>query len=260
MPASSEDFAVVTGASSGIGAAIARRLAGDGRALALLGRDRTRLEATAEACRRAGAPLVRIALADQCDRAAFAEALAGFEAERPIGLFVASAGILDGRRDGETIERAETAATVIDTDFCATVDAVHRVLPAMLGRGGGAIVLVASLAAFAPLPDAPAYSGAKAGLLAWGLGMREALRGSGVRVCVACPSYVTSAMTARHIGPHPGEIDADDAARRILDGSRRDRAVIAFPFATGWLARLALLAPEAIRRRAMGHLRFHIEP
>ena len=258
MTTPSSPFALVTGASSGIGAAIARRLAGEGRALALVGRDAARLEAVAETCRTLGAGEVRIAVADIRDRAAFATAVAEVEATAPIGLFVACAGILEGRRQGETVEDGATAHRVLDTTLLATVDAVHAVLPGLRARRSGEIVLVASLAALAPLPDAPAYSASKAGLLSYGLGLRDALIGEGIRVVVACPGYVTSPMTARHLGPRPGEIDADTAAARILDGLARNRALNAFPAATGWLSRLSLLVPDFMRRRAMRELRFHI--
>lgn len=258
MTMQSTPVALVTGASSGIGAAIARRLAQEGRALALVGRDPTRLAAVAEACRTLGAREVRVALADIRDRTAFAAVVAEIEGTAPIHLFVACAGILEGRRRGEVVEDAAAAHRVIDTNLLATIDAVHAVLPGLRARQSGEIVLVASLAALAPLPDAPAYSASKAGLLSYGLGLRDALTTESIRVVVACPGYVTSPMTARHCGPHPGEIDADTAAGRILNGLARNRAINAFPVVTGWLSRLSLLLPEFLRRRAMRELRFHV--
>lgn len=258
MTSQSSSIALVTGASSGIGAAIARRLAREGRALALVGRDPARLEAVAETCRALGAGEVRVAFADIRDRTAFVAAVAEIEAVGSVGLFVACAGILEGRRQGETVEDGATAHRVLDTNLLATVDAVHAVLPGLRARRSGEIVLVASLAALAPLPDAPAYSASKAGLLSYGLGLRDALIGEGIRVVVACPGYVTSPMTARHFGPHPGEIDVDTAASRILDGLARNRALNAFPVITGCLSRLCLLVPEFLRRRAMRKLRFHV--
>ena len=254
----STPVALVTGASSGIGAAIARRLAREGRALALVGRDLNRLAVVAETCRILGAGEVRIALADIRDRAAFAAVVAEIEETAPIHLFVACAGILEGRRQGEVVEDTAAAHRVIETNLLATIDAVHVVLPGLRSRRSGEIVLVASLAALVPLPDAPAYSASKAGLLFYGLSLRDALTTEGIRVVVACPGYVTSPMTARHLGPHPGEIDADTAASRILDGLARNRALNAFPAVTGWLSRLSLLVPEFLRRRAMRKLRFHV--
>ena len=253
-----DDQVIVTGASSGIGSALARRLAADGRRLVLVGRDVERLAATADDCRSLGAMDVRTVALDLRDRTLFGDVVCEIEREGPIGLFVACAGILSGRRDGQAIESAESTHTVLDTNLLATVDAVNAVLPGMLGLGRGQVLLVASLAAFAPLADAPAYSASKAGLLSWGLAMRDALVGRGVTFTVACPGYVTTPMTARHIGRQPGRIDAAAAAERILDGLSRKRTIVAFPFLLGWLSRLALLAPTFLRRLGMRATRFHV--
>ena len=260
MHAASFTWTVVTGASSGIGAAVARRLAGERHALVLVGRDRERLEAVGDDCRALGASEVCLLLADLRDRPRIAEAFGGVLREGPIGLFVGAAGILDGRRDGEVVETAAIARTVLEVDLLAAINAVHLVLPGMIERGEGGILLVASLAALAPLPDAPAYSAAKAGLLAYGVALGEAVRAHGIRVSVSCPGHVRTGMSPHHVGPHPGAIGADRAAERILRAFARGRAIDAFPFALSWLARLALLAPAFVRRRAMAGLRFHINP
>jgi short-subunit dehydrogenase len=76
----------------------------------------------------------------------------------------------------------------------------------MRTRRSGHIVLVSSLAALSPLPDAPGYSASKAGLLVYGQAMRAAVALDNVRVTVVCPGYVTSAMTDTHIGDHDPNI------------------------------------------------------
>ncbi|GGF80229.1 short-chain dehydrogenase [Azorhizobium oxalatiphilum] len=248
---------VITGASSGIGAALAEELARKGHRLALLGRNAERLEAVAERCRAAGVPCTTHSV-DIRNRTALQDVLAGIESAAPIGLFIANAGILDGRRDGETVESYEAAERVLDTNLISTISALHLVLPGMRARREGRLLLISSLAAFAPLPDAPAYSAAKAGLLSYGLALREALREEGISVCVACPGYVTSAMSARHLGHRPGEIAAEDAARRILSALDGDRALSGFPFSLYWGSRLSLLVPAFIRRLGMKGLRFRV--
>lgn len=249
------ELTVITGASSGIGAALARALAKPGATLALVGRNAERLESVAQDCRARGAHCV-IGSLDVCDRPALEAFLDGLG--EPVGLFIANAGILDGRRDGETVESGAAAHRVLDTNLLATVDALHMVLPGMRARRKGRLLLIASLAAFAPLPDAPAYSAAKAGLLSYGLALREALHGEGISVCVACPGYVTSAMSAQHLGHRPGEITADDAAARILGALERDAAVSGFPFTLYWSSRLSLLVPAFVRRLGMKGLRFRV--
>lgn len=249
------ELTVITGASSGIGAALARRLARPGARLALIGRNAERLDGVAQDCRAKGAHCVTGAL-DVCDRPALKAFLDRLDG--PVGLFIANAGILDGRHEGETVESGAAAHRVLDTNLLAAVDALHMVLPAMRARRQGRLLLIASLAAFAPLPDAPAYSAAKAGLLSYGLALREALRGEGISVCVACPGYVTSAMSAQHLGHRPGEITAEDAAARILSALERDTAVSGFPFTLYWSSRLSLLVPAFIRRLGMKGLRFRV--
>lgn len=248
---------VITGASSGIGAALSQLLAKPGCVLALIGRDSARLDAVAAACRSKGASC-RTASIDVRDGESMSAFLAGFDREHPIDLLISNAGILDGRHDDQVIENGETARRVLETNLLASIDAVHVVLPAMRQRGRGDIVLVASLAALVPLPDAPAYSASKAGLMSYGLALREAVAAEGLRVVVACPGFVATAMAETHLGPRPGEISADAAAERILRGLHRNEGLIGFPLLPFWLTRFCLLVPESVRRRAMRGSRFHV--
>ena len=259
MRASGDGWAVVTGASSGIGAAIARELSGGGWSVMLIGRDPDRLSGVGDDCWSLGARDVRSVSLDVRSTDAFAAVMRGLEEEAPIRLFVACAGLLDGRREGEIVETAEVARAVLGTNLTATIEGVRAVSPGMIARGEGTIVLVASLAAFAPLADAPAYSASKAGLVAYGLALREALEDLGVRVCVACPGYVATPMSARHCGARPGEIGADEAARRILAGVSKNRAMTLFPTGLGLLALLSRHLPEPLRRLGTKRLRFHVE-
>lgn len=250
---------VITGASSGIGAALALRLAAPGRALALIARDTQRLDAIAAACRGRGAACMAAAL-DVRDRDGLREFLGEAGRARPLDLVIANAGVLGGRPDDEPIEDGDSARAVLDVNLLAAVDTVYAALPALRRRERGAIVLVASLAAFMPLPDAPAYSASKAGLVAFGLALREAVAAEGIRVVVACPGFVATGMAARHVGPRPGEISADDAAARILAGLERNQALIGFPTGAYRLLRVRPMLPEFLRRLMTRRTRFYVEP
>lgn len=250
---------LITGASSGIGAALAARLAAPGLRIALAGRNAGRLADTAAAVRARGAE-VATASFDIRDRAALAAFVAAIEAEGPIETLVANAGMLDGRHEEGEIEDAATARTVIETNLLAAIDTIHAVLPGMRAARKGRILLVSSLSAFAPLADAPAYSASKAGLLSYGLALREALRPEGVVVSVACPGYVTTRMTATHAGYKPFELKAEDAADRMARGLARGRAIIGFPEPIHLASRLSLLTPEWLKRLATGELRFRVVP
>jgi short-subunit dehydrogenase len=247
----------ITGASNGIGAALARQLAAEGRVMALIGRDASRLEAVAQSCRTKGAECTTAQLDIREDRK-LSDVLQAFDEAHPVELLVASAGILGGRPADQPVETADTARCVLETNLLATVDTVHALLPAMRRRRQGDMVLVSSLAAFVPLTDAPAYSASKAGLLSYGLALRDAVADEGIRVVVACPGFVATAMAKVHIGRRPGEISADEAASTILAGLRRNRAIVGFPAWPFWLCRLSLLVPERIRRRGMQGTRFHV--
>ena len=250
---------VITGASSGIGAALARLYARPGVALGLIGRDPGRLGAVAAEVRTAGA-VVEEGLLDLCDRPALAAFMADFESRHPIDLLILNAGVLDGRRADGTIENGDAARRVIEINLLGTIDTLHLALPGMRRRGRGHIVLVSSLAALSPVTDAPAYSASKAGQLAYGRALRAALADENIRVSVACPGYVTTAMTATHIGQHPGEISAAAAARLIAAGIERNKPVIGFPRMLYLLSLITPFVPEAINRIATKGIRFHVVP
>jgi short-subunit dehydrogenase len=252
------DTIVITGASSGIGAALAHALAAPGRTLGLVGRDAGRLEAVAAACRAKGAGC-KIAAIDVIDHAALAAFLQAFEAAHGIDLLISNAGIMVARPHDAVVEIAEPAQAMLRTNVLAAIDAVQLVLPGMQQRGAGEIVLMGSLSALAPLPDAPAYSASKAALLSYGLALRDALAPTGIKVVVACPGYVTTPLLARHRGARVGEVAADDAAARILRGLDRNRGMIGFPGWLFWLSRLALLSPEPLRRFVTRFFRFHFD-
>ncbi len=250
---------MVTGASSGIGAALAAQYAAPGVTLGITGRDATRLDIVAAQLRAAGAAVVP-GVFDVRDRLALAAFLADFDASHPVDLLVANAGVLEGRQADGTLEDGEVARRVVEINLLGAIDTVHAVLPAMTARGRGHIVLVSSLAGISPVADAPAYSASKAGLLGYGRALRAALQPTGVRVSVVCPGYVASAMTDSHIGKQPGKISAPAAARLIAAGIARDRPVIGFPRVLYWLALITPFVPEAVNRLATRDLRFHVAP
>jgi short-subunit dehydrogenase len=250
---------VVTGASSGIGAALAMHYAGPGITLGLLGRNAGRLDAVAAAARDKGA-LVEAAAIDTRDTATLTAYLTTFDAAHALDLLIANAGVLEGRGADGTIEDYATAARVIEINLLGALATLHAVLPAMQARRHGQIALVSSLAALSPLTDAPAYGASKAGLLSYGLAMRAALADSGVRISVACPGYVTSAMTETHIGEQPMKISAEQASTLIARGLIRDRPVIGFPRPLYVGSLLSSVIPEPLRLFFTRSMRFHVAP
>ena len=223
---------LITGASSGIGEALARAYAGPGAVLSLSGRNAERLEAVAAACRRAGAEVDAVTL-DVTDAAATVRWVEARDDARPLDLVIANAGVAGAGSSG-----LETTRRILATNVDGVVNTVSPALARMRRRRSGQIALVSSIAAFRGLPSAPAYSASKAAVKAWG----EALRGrharDGVAISVICPGFVTSRMTEGNRFRMPFLMTADRAAVIIRRGLERDRGRIVFPWpmhAGAWL-------------------------
>lgn len=227
---------VITGASSGIGEALALAYAAPGIVLALTGRDAARLEDVAARTRARGAE-VRTAVPDVADRAAMAGWLTELDAGSPVDLVIANAGISAGTgRSGETEEQARR---IFQVNVEGVLNTVHPLIPAMRRRRRGQLALMSSLAGFRGFPGAPAYCASKAAVRSYGEGLRGELEPDGVEVSVICPGFVRSRMTAVNDFPMPFLMDAAPAAAIIRRGLERNRARIAFPlpmYLASWLA------------------------
>ncbi|MCJ2068805.1 SDR family NAD(P)-dependent oxidoreductase [Methylobacterium sp. J-030] len=245
---------LITGASSGIGAALARHYAQSGVSLILIARNAARLERVAEDCRAKGA-VVEIDRLDTRDRAAAVALVHRTDAEAPLDLVIANAAVNGGNQEGR-VEAEDVAFETADINYTGSLNVVLPTLTLMLQRGRGQIVLLSSLAAYAPLQDAPAYSGAKAALVAHGLALRQKVGPRGVKVNVVTPGYVKTPMGGELKGWRPLEISAEDAAVRIAKGIAANRDVIAFPFILTALARTVLLLPESVRKAGLYAFRF----
>jgi len=247
---------VITGASSGIGAALACRYARTGGVLGLIGRDRERLESVAARCRASGCE-VRTALIDVRDRAALAAWLQEFDRASPVDMVIANAAVQTGTSPDGSIEDSDAAYALMQTNVLGVLNTIQPLIPPMLARGHGRIAIMSSVAALFPLADSGAYSSSKAAVLAYGLALRGHLYPAGVRVTVICPGYVISPMSERNTGWQPLKMSAEAAADRIATKLRRDRAVITFPWILAFAALAGALLPDTLRRAAMRPFRFH---
>lgn len=217
---------VLTGASSGLGAALAAEYAAPGVAMLLIARDAARLERVADAARAAGAD-VETALIDVTDADALADALRAFDERRPVDLVIANAGVARGGSPEPEGQPAE----VVEINLMGAINTVEPLIPRMIARGGGRVALISSIAAIRPSGDLPSYSASKAGVRAYGQAIRSGLRGRGVAVTVICPGFVTTPMAARHHGPKPFEVPAPRAAKLIRRAVAKRRGALTFPWA-----------------------------
>jgi short-subunit dehydrogenase len=187
--------ALVTGASSGIGAALARRLAAHGYDLVLVARRADRLEALASAVRTQSGVKVRVVPVDLAKPGAVAALAAAMKrARRPIDLLVNDAGVL-AVGDFAAMPPARHAA-IVALNVAALTQMLAHFVPPMVARGRGRVLNVASIAAFQPVPTLATYAASKAYVLSISESLAEELRGSGVTVTVLCPGLTATGMLA----------------------------------------------------------------
>ena len=255
MAAGTPASILITGASSGIGEALARLYAGPGVSLALSGRNAERLESVAAACRTSGAE-TETAMLDVVDAQAMAAWIAARDGSRPFDLVIANAGVSagtcgapGGRHFYDETEAQARAIFAVNLD--GVLNTLLPVIPRMRARGRGQIALMSSLPGFRGVPGASAYSASKAAVKSWGEALRPSLAPDGIAVTVICPGFVDSRITALNRFPMPFRLSAPDAARLIRRRLHRRPARIAFPLALYWPTLLFALLPPGLADRAL---------
>jgi short-subunit dehydrogenase len=248
---------IITGASSGLGASLARAYAGSQVALGLLGRDRQRLETTARACEEKGAT-VSAATIDVTEASAMASWLRNFDRQHPVDLLVANAGTSSGPDPDCPSEGADAVARQVAVNLLGAINTVEPLLPALCSRGRGRVAVVASIAAYRGLPYSPGYCASKAGLRAYAEALRPRLEQRSVGVTVVCPGFFDSPMTDRFDGPTPFLLSSDEAARIVKRGIDRGRRRSAFPWPLVLGLQFCDLAPAVIGDAILRRYRFRI--
>jgi short-subunit dehydrogenase len=242
----------LTGASSGIGRSLARRLAADGDVLALVARRRDLLESLAREIEAAGGRALAIPC-DVTDRSAVQEAVRRAEAGLgPIECLVANAG--GGEPTPVDPFEAAHVERVLALNVGGTANCIEAVLPGMLARGSGHIVATSSLAAYRGLPAAAAYSAAKAALTNLLESLMIDLRPKGIDVTLILPGFVRTkprGSGAKRRRPKPFQMDLEDATRRMHRAIRARRSRYAFPLPMVLAVRLARLIPTPLYARLL---------
>ena len=241
----------ITGASSGIGAALARELADRGARVAVSARRQDELTAVA-------AGRMTVVPVDVTDAAAVrAVADTVRAALGGIDVVVLNAGMWRQVRLAD-LDIAVVAAH-LDVNVMGVVNGLAAVIGPMLERGRGTVAIVASVAGYRGIPGSLAYGATKAALINLAESIRPEARRAGVRVVTVCPGFVRTPLTDRNTFTMPFMLEVDDAARRIADGltSRRQEIVFPLPVAVGMkLARVlplrvwTRLTAFAVRRRS----------
>ena len=222
---------LITGASGGLGSAIALEYAATGITLFLSGRNEKNLRETARQCKNKGAhPYIKIV--DVCDKDAMQEWIISCDKHSPIDLVIANAGI-SGGTGGAMNEEGESAAQ-IEKMFAVNVGGVFNTLlpaiPFMKSRKQGQLAIVSSLAGFRGMPGAPAYCASKAAVKSYGEGLAGQLAPDNIGVSVICPGFVQTKMTDANDFYMPFLMPAGQAARIIIKGLQNKKGRIAFPW------------------------------
>jgi short-subunit dehydrogenase len=249
-PPGPDRTALVTGASSGIGTEIARQLHRRGHQVVLAARSADRLDQLAAELGD-GAHALPTDLADHAARASLPERIAALGLE--VDVLVNNAGfstlgpVAASDPDGEV--------AMLEVDVVAVAELCSRFLPGMVGRGRGAVLNVASTAAFQPLPGQAGYAAAKAFVLSYTQSLAGELRGTGVTATALCPGPVETAFGARAgFTPEEAEgalpsfmwVDAARVAEAAVDGMARGRLVVIPGAANRVVSALAQVTPRSL--------------
>ncbi len=253
LPAPAPDrTAVVTGASSGIGAEIARDLARRGQRVTLVARSVDKLAALADEITAAGGTADVLA-ADLMDRAVRAELLDRVTALGATPeILVNNAGLSTLGAVAKADPEAEIA--MVELDVVAVVDLCTRFLPGMVARGRGAVLNVASTAAFQPLPGQAAYGAGKVFVLSYTHSLIGELRGTGVTATTLCPGPVKTGFgqaagfteEQENLLPSVMWVSAEDVAKAAVAGLDKGRAVVVPGVANRIVAQFAQVMPRTL--------------
>jgi short-subunit dehydrogenase len=237
-----DQVAVITGASSGIGWALAKALAAQKCRVGLLARRADKLEALAAEIRTAGGTAA-LAAADVAEREQTLQAVALLRQQLgPIDLLVANAGV--GAPTHLHPFNVDQVERMFRVNLFGVIYAFEAVLPEMLERRHGHLAAVSSLAAYKGLPGESAYCASKAAVNIYLEGLRVQLRPYRIAVTTICPGFIKTPMTEPFEFSMPFLMDADRAARRMVKALRRRRKVYNFPLPTTLLMKLTRWLPD----------------
>lgn len=237
---------LITGASSGIGRALALHYAAPGLLLSLSGRNEARLAETVQACEARGA-VVASALIDVTDAPAMERWLSVRDEAQPVDVIVAAAGI--GGADVVPTANGESAAlagAIFGVNTLGVVNTVAPLLPRMVARKRGQVAVVGSIAGRLGLPQSPVYSASKAAVHIYADGLRRLVAPHGVSITTIVPGFVDTPMSQSLAMPRPFCWSAKRAAARIARAiERRERRCI-FPWPLRVATALAQIVPLPI--------------
>ena len=237
----------LTGASSGIGEALARHYSAAGATLGLVARRGDLLQKLKSSLPHPAETYP----CDVTDAAALRAAAADFIARHGLpDVVIGNAGVSFGNLT-EVAEDVEVFREILDINVLGLVNTFHPFVAPMRARGSGTLAGIASVAGFRGLPGATAYSASKAAAICYLEGLRVETHGSGIRVVTICPGFVATPMTSRNPYPMPFIIGVDDAAWRFARAIAAGKSYAVIPWQMAIVGRLLGVLPNALFDRVM---------
>ncbi|MBX3282283.1 MAG: SDR family NAD(P)-dependent oxidoreductase [Acidobacteria bacterium] len=245
----------LTGASSGIGEALAVDLAKKGAVLGLVARRKDLLEELAAKCIAAGGNAIALPC-DVTDASALEQAAIEFRRKfGHIGIAIANAGI--GGNNEETRNfQPQAVKKVIDINLLGAVNMIHAILPAMKERGKGHLVAISSLAGFRGLPKSAAYCASKAAMTSFFESLRLDVRHLGLDVTIVQPGFIKTPLTDGRAHKMPYLMELDDAIPYFVRAIEKKKRFAAFPWQLATLVRAARYFPGWMYDRFAGKRRY----
>jgi NAD(P)-dependent dehydrogenase (short-subunit alcohol dehydrogenase family) len=241
------DNAIVTGACGGLGHALASELIAGGARVALVGLQVPVLERLASAAPERCA----IYTPDVTDAAAMqAMAVDWMQRHGAPDLVIANAGVAGGFDPAQAGDLA-VLRRMLEINLLGAAATFQPFLAAMKAQRRGSLVGVASIAGWRGMPGNAAYCASKGGLIRYLESVRAELRGTGLHVCTVSPGYIRTQLTAGNRFTMPGLMEADEAARQLLQGAARGQEHVVLPRRIGWLSRALSLLPAAVHDRLL---------
>ena len=237
----------ITGASSGIGEALARSYAARGDTLGLLARREEQLAGLKGSL---GVPC-EIYPADVRDLKAVKAAAGAFMAKHGVpDIVIGNAGVSHGTLT-EYEDDVDVFRRILDINVNGLVNTFHPFISPMRERGSGSLAGIASVAGFRGIPGASAYSASKAAAIRYCESLRVELRGSGVQVTTVCPGYIATPMTAENPYPMPFLIPAEEFARRCTRAIDAKSSLAVIPWQMAIVGRILGVLPNFLYDRMM---------
>jgi len=245
----SDKVVLITGASSGIGRGLALELARRGARLGLLARradELNRIVSEIEASDGIAIPLP----SDVTDVDAVSKAVAELrEALGPIDVLIANAGI-GGSKGADKLSAADVAK-VINVNVIGVANSTTAVIPEMVARGQGQLVIISSLAAYRGLPKSAAYCASKAAVSAFAESLRVDLQSSGIDVTIIHPGFIKTPLTEGRHAQMPWLMELDDAVKKMVRAIAARKKSYAFPWQLATIVRACMVLPIPLYDRIM---------